>query len=106
MSFHKMVFYLKEAHVLMRCDHAPLQNSYTQPLKMIKNWSPKIHAITFHMDFKHIMGKENVLAESLSRLRHLGIYEDNDHEKSGNKYGKSILTIIKIHYIVLAVIKI
>ena len=23
MSFHKMVFYLKEAHIMGKCDHAP-----------------------------------------------------------------------------------
>ena len=29
-SFCKMVFYLKEAHVMVRCDHAPYKNSYIQ----------------------------------------------------------------------------
>ena len=32
-----------------------------------------------------------MLADSLSRLRHLGLHEDNDPEKSGYEYGKSIV---------------
>ena len=31
-----------------------------------------------------------MLADSLSRLRYLGLHEDNDPEKSAYKYGKSI----------------
>ena len=36
MSFHEMVFYLKQTHVMVSCDHVPLQNMYMQWLKMIK----------------------------------------------------------------------
>ena len=42
------------------------------------------------IDFKHIKGKENVLVDSLSTLRCLGLYENNDPEKPGYEYGKSI----------------
>ena len=47
---------------------------------MVNNWSHEIHAITPYIDFKHVKGKENMLVDSLSRLRCLGIYEDNDPE--------------------------
>ena len=49
-----------------------------------------MHSITPHIDFKHIKGKENVLVDSLSRLKHLGLHEENDPEESGYEYGKSI----------------
>ena len=31
--------------------------------------------------------------DSLSRTRHLGLHEDNDPEKSGQEYGKSIFSM-------------
>ena len=44
-----------------------------------------MHAITPHFEFKHIKGK-NVLAESLSRLRCLGLHDDNDPEEPDQEY--------------------
>ena len=49
-----------------------------------------MHAITSHVDFKHIKGKENILAESLSRLKCLGLHDNNDLEEPHQEYGKSI----------------
>ena len=49
-----------------------------------------MHAITPHFEFKHIKGKENSLVDSLSRLRYLGLHDDNDPEGPGQEYGKSI----------------
>ena len=49
-----------------------------------------MHAITPHMEFEHIEGKNNVLADSLSRLRHLGLHDDNDSKEQGQEDGKSI----------------
>ena len=47
MSFHKVVFYLKEAHVMVRCDHAPFKNVYSVTrYAKVNNWSQEIHAIT------------------------------------------------------------
>ena len=40
---------------------------------------------------KHIKGKQNILADSLSGLRHLGLHDDNDTELLGQEYGKSNL---------------
>ena len=36
----------------------------------VNNWFQEIHSITHHIDFKHIRGKESMLVDSLSRLRH------------------------------------
>ena len=35
----------------------------------INKWSKEIDALTPYIDFEHIMGKENVVANSLSRLQ-------------------------------------
>ena len=49
-----------------------------------------MHALTPYIEFKHIKGKENVLADSLSRLRWLDLHDDNDPEEPGQECGKSI----------------
>ena len=49
----------------------------------VNNWSQKMHTITPHIEFEHIKGKNNVLADSLSKLRHLGLQDDNDPEETG-----------------------
>ena len=63
----------------------------------VNSWSQEIYSITPHIDFEHIKGKgkENVLADNLSRLRCLGLHEDNDPEESGYEYGKSIFNTDK-----------
>ena len=60
MSFCKMVFYLKDAHVKIRFDHAPLCRLIYSVTKndKVDNWSQEIHAITTYIDFEHIKGKE------------------------------------------------
>ena len=50
-----------------------------------------MHAITPCIDFEHIKGKDNALADSLQRLRHLGLHDDNDPEEPGQECSKSIL---------------
>ena len=36
-----------------------------------------------HMEFKCKKGKDNILADSLSTLKTLGLYETSAHEKEG-----------------------
>ena len=52
----------------------------------VNNWSQEIHAITPHIEFKHIKGKENVLMDSFSRLRCLGLHDDNNPAEPGQEY--------------------
>ena len=67
MSFQKMVFYLKEAHIMVRIDHALLQKFVYSLMKndKVNNWSQEMHAITPHIELDYIKGKGNVLADSL-----------------------------------------
>ena len=76
MSFLKMVFYLKDAHVKIRCEHAVLCKFIYSVTKndKVNNWSQEIHSITPYINFKHIKGKENVWADSLLRLKYLDLY--------------------------------
>ena len=48
-----------------------------------------------HIEFQNIKGKENILVDSLSRLRHLGLHEDNDPEGSDKNMASPFLTWMK-----------
>ena len=97
MSFCKMVFYLKVAHIMVRCNHVRLQKFVYSVTKndKVNKWSQEIHSITHHIEVEHTKGKENVLADSLSRLRLLGLRDDNDHVESGQEYSESIFDMDK-----------
>ena len=62
------------------CDHAPLCKFIYSVMKndKVNNLSQEIHVITPYINFEHIKGKENVLANSLSRLQTLGLYKANE----------------------------
>ena len=78
-----MVFYLKEAHVMVQSDHTTLWKFVYLVTKndKVNNWSQEMHAITPHIEFEHIKGKNNVLVVILSWLRHLGLHDYNDQEQ-------------------------
>ena len=37
----------------------------------VNNWSQEVQSIMSYINLKHIKGKENLLADSLSRLKYL-----------------------------------
>ena len=92
LSFNKMVFYLKDTHVMIKSDYATLHKFIYSVTKndKLKNWSQEIYSITTCINFKHNKGKENMLADSLLRLKCLGLFENNGPEKQEYENGKSI----------------
>ena len=77
---------------MVRSDHATLLEilpSLTKNNK-VNNWSQEMHAVTPHIEIEHMKGKDIVLADSLSRLRCLGLHDDNDPEEPGQECDKSI----------------
>ena len=46
----------------------------------------RIFSISPHIIFQHIKGKDNILADSLSQLQCLGLYENSPPEKLGEEY--------------------
>ena len=68
---------------MIKCNHVSLYKFIYSVTKndQVNNWSQELHSITPYINFKHMKGKENVLADSLSRLKCLGLYKDNDCEK-------------------------
>ena len=77
MSFHKMAFYLHDAEVVIQSDHAPLQKLIKNKTNNVltQNWALEIFSITSYITFQHKKGKDNILADSLSHLQCLRLYE-------------------------------
>ena len=77
MSFCKMAFYLHDAEVVIQSDHAPLQKLIKHKPKNVskQNWDLEMFPITPYITFQHIKDKDNILADSLSHLQCLGLYE-------------------------------
>ena len=69
-SFKKMIFYLKDSRVLIRSDHAPLKKFIQANTKndQLTNWCQELFAMSNHITFKYIKGKDNVMSDAVSRL--------------------------------------
>ena len=70
MAFKKLSHYLCNAKVTTKCDHASLHKFLTTHTSnsKVKNWETEIESMN-HVNFKHIEGTENILADSISCLR-------------------------------------
>ena len=68
MSIKKSTFYLTGHEITLRSDHLPLKKFLRKMMlnNTVNNWSTEIES--FNINFVHIAGKANVLADTLSRL--------------------------------------
>ena len=68
MSVRKSRFYLTGHEITPRSDHLPLKKFLRKMTlnQMVNNWSTEIES--FNIEFVHISGKDNVLADTLSQL--------------------------------------
>ena len=84
-SFKKMIFYLKDSRVLIRSDHAPLKKFIQANTKndQLTNWCQELFAMSNHITFKYIKGKDNVMSDAVSRLEQYNLY--NPHDPSDPK---------------------
>ena len=87
-----MVFYLEDAHVTIRCEHASLCKIMylVKEDDKVNNWLQDIHVIAQYIVFKHVRGRGSILADSLLRLKTSGLYGANDPNELGSEFGKSI----------------
>ena len=68
MSVKKSTFYLTGHEITLRSNHLPLKKFLRKMTlnQIVNNWSTEIES--FNINFVHISGKDNVLADTLSRL--------------------------------------
>ena len=68
MTVKKSTFYITGHQITLRSDHLPL-NKFLRQMTLnntVNNWAMEIES--FKIKFVHIAGKDNVLADTLSRL--------------------------------------
>ena len=68
MSVKKLAFYLTDGDVLHKSDHLPLKKFLQKNTlnNKVNNWAMELEA--FNIRFKHVSGKANILADTLSHL--------------------------------------
>ena len=87
MSVKKLSFYLTYADVLLKSDHLPLK-MFLQKITLnnkVNNWAMELEA--FNIRFKHVSGKANILADTLSHLVDIDPDARLDPENAGWEFG-------------------
>ena len=76
MSIQNCSFYLQNSDLLVHLDHKPLLKIFTGNTnnKKCNTWGLEATTIPRCVKVQHIKGKANVLADSVSRLRAVGLY--------------------------------
>ena len=84
MSVKKLSFYLIKADVLLKSDHLPLKKFLHKNTlnSKINNWAMELES--FNIQFQHITGQNNILADTLSHL--IDIDPDTQLTPEGNSY--------------------
>ena len=88
MSVKKSTFDLTVHEITLRSDHLPLKKFLRKMTlnQMVNNWSTEIKS--FNIDFVHISGKDNILANTLSRLIDTNPDLKQQPELEGHEFGK------------------
>ena len=88
MSIKKSKFYLTGHEITLRSDHLPLKKFLRKMTlnNMVNNWSTEIES--FNINFVHISGKANILADTLSRLIDTDPDLKQQPEMEGHKFSK------------------
>ena len=80
--YKKVPHYLPNADLLVHSDHRPLlkfsQDTLTKTKDKCSTWGLEAIAIPRRIKVHHFKGIANVLADSVSRLRAVGLYHDID----------------------------
>ena len=65
---------------MLYCDNKPLAPFFTTGMSspVLDRWALELQQ--FDTKFQHLQGKKNVVANAISIMRTLGIYQDNDNE--------------------------
>ena len=80
---------------MLYCDHKPLAWLITTGMSspVLDRWALELQQ--FNIKFQHIQGMKNVVANAISQLRTLGLYQDNSNEDMPPTVDDVIETIIE-----------
>ena len=80
-SLQRFDYYLSGVKCTLHCDHKPLEPFLTRGMKIAKldRWVMLLQG--YDITFVHIRGKDNILADAISRLHTINVYEEaiEDH---------------------------
>ena len=87
----KFLYYLYDAKVCIKCDHATLHKFLTVHTLNTKqkDWGTEIADIS-HVMLEHMKGMENILANHISCLRCVALYDSLDLKGEGKEFGHTI----------------
>ena len=102
MSICRLVFYISDADVTIKCDHLPLKKFLMKQTMNAKvnNWAVELEQFNLKMEW--IMGSKNTLADSLSRLLEVCPEAVKQPEPAGQEFGCACfeeLKPVKVEYI-------
>ena len=87
MSIRRLVFYLADADVTIKCDHLPLKKFLMKQTlnSKVNNWAVELEQFNLKLDW--IMGSKNTLADTLSRLLEVCPEAKLEPEPPGQEFG-------------------
>ena len=87
MSIRRLVFYVADADVTIKCDHLPLKKFFTKQTlnSKVNNWAVELEQFNLKLDW--IMGSKNTLADTLSRLLDVCPKAKLEPEPPGQEFG-------------------
>ena len=87
MSIRRLVFYLSDADVTIKCDHLPLKKFLMKQMlnSKVNNWAVELEQ--FNLKLEWIMGSKNTLADTLSRLLEVCPEAKLEPEPPGQEFG-------------------
>ena len=95
MSIQKFAFYLAGTKCTLYCDHKPLAPFFMTDMSspVLDRWALELQQ--FDIKFQHSQGKQNVVANTISRLRTLDLYKDNDNEDEPSTVDDIVKNVIE-----------
>ena len=81
-SVQRFDYYLHGMKCTLRWDHKPLEPFLSRGMKITKLDRWAIMLQEYNITFIHIRGKDNILADAISRLHTINIYEDPAEDNS------------------------
>ena len=86
-SIQRFDYYLRGAKCTLRYDHKPLEPFLTRSMKIAKLDRWVILLQEYDITFVHIRGKDNILADAISRLCTINVYEKALENKQHHSLG-------------------